>query len=511
MNITNTYSKTVSLTLSKEVQGRSFEKLLSAAASKTNAFSFTIYLKDAADQPITGKQYVTTRVASDASAINSGINNIQTESGKYYVTFDTEGKASIKLRHGQAITFSDLPAGYSYEIRETKDRYYTTDIYVNGTNLNAEPTAIEEGSSVTYLIASGDSVKSDTNVAYINKVNSLTISKTVSGEGADTNETFSFTITLKDKNGDPIYDSFAYYDTRTGKNATISFNTSGQAGLTLRDQEAITIFGLPNGYQYEIQEAEVTESAYYDDATFYQASYQTWKSGVAVETAPVTGRLASGNGDNVDIEVKYDNERLPQTFYLTLQKTVTGDFGEVDKAFQFDITLKKADGTAVSSSFAAEISDGVDVSDASSVKSGTDGATITFADGHATVFLKHGQSIKIKDIPEDYTYQISEESAQHYTTTISVKYEKNVQSQTSSKARVAALHPTGTSIDGTDTGERTVDKNETVTYINARMDIVPTGFHTNFAPLAIFGMLTALLAGIAVIIRVMCRKYRKLH
>jgi hypothetical protein len=74
-----------------------------------------------------------------------------------------------------------------------------------------------------------------------------------------------------------------------------------------------------------------------------------------------------------------------------------------------------------------------------------------------------------------------------------------------------ALYPTGTSIDGPDTDVQTVDKNQTVTYINDRMDIVPTGFHTNFAPIAIFGMLVALLAGIAVIIRVMGRKYRKLH
>jgi hypothetical protein len=280
--------------------------------------------------------------------------------------------------------------------------------------------------------------------------------------------------------------------------------------LTLRDQEAITIFGLPNDYQYLIQEAEVTESEYYDDSIFYQASYQTWKSGAAVEADPVTDSRASGSGDVADIEVKYNNERLSQTFYLTLQKTVTGEFGELNKAFQFDITLKKADGTAASGSFAAEISDGVDVSDASSVRSGTDGATITFTDGHATVFLKHGQWIKIKDIPEGYKYPISEASAQHYTTSIWVNYDKNIQS-TSSKARVMAMHPTGTSFDGRDTDELPVDKNQTVTYTNDRIEIVPTGIHTNFAPLAVCCMLIVLLAGIAVVIRAMRRNYRKLR
>jgi hypothetical protein len=61
------------------------------------------------------------------------------------------------------------------------------------------------------------------------------------------------------------------------------------------------------------------------------------------------------------------------------------------------------------------------------------------------------------------------------------------------------------------TGERTMNQSETVTYTNVREDIVPTGIHSNFAPLAVCCMLLVLLAGIAVVFRGMFRKYRKLR
>jgi fibronectin-binding protein 1 len=178
-----------------------------------------------------------------------------------------------------------------------------------------------------------------------------------------------------------------------------------------------------------------------------------------------------------------------QTCNLSLSKMVSGQFASKSKDFSFEITLKDKDGSAVAGSYAVE----------SSAISGVTAPTIsslTFTEGKATVSLKHGQSIKIKEIPEGYTYEVREvlEDNSPYTSQISVKYGS-----------------TTDTVDRSNTGEYTIVADQTVAYTNVREDVVPTGIHTNFAPLAVCCMLIVLLAGIAVVIRAMRRNYRKLR
>ncbi|MBO5516541.1 MAG: VWA domain-containing protein, partial [Firmicutes bacterium] len=78
---------------------------------------------------------------------------------------------------------------------------------------------------------------------------------------------------------------------------------------------------------------------------------------------------------------------------LKITKTVEdGGPGYANKVFTFEITLKDAEGNNVDGTYEAD---------------GT-ATTVSFADGKATVTLKHNQSITIKSIPTGYSYKVVE-------------------------------------------------------------------------------------------------------
>jgi fibronectin-binding protein 1 len=160
----------------------------------------------------------------------------------------------------------------------------------------------------------------------------------------------------------------------------------------------------------------------------------------------------------------------------------------LNKAFTFEISLKDEKGDAVSGSFDVTTSSIEDVE-----LPVIENSKLTFTDGNASVSLKHGQSIKILAIPEGYTYEIQEvlssSDAKAYITSYKANYENNV---STNKRRSGPQNLTTYS---TDTGERNVERNETIVFTNDMQTIVPTGISTNVAQHAMFLMLMALLAG----------------
>ncbi|MCH5320462.1 MAG: hypothetical protein J1E36_01785 [Eubacterium sp.] len=91
---------------------------------------------------------------------------------------------------------------------------------------------------------------------------------------------------------------------------------------------------------------------------------------------------------------------------LTVSKTVTGSLGDKTKQFEFIITLTDGNGNPVRGTYTLE-KDGVE-------------SNITFnRNGIATVWLSHGQSITIKDLPSGVHYVI-EENDEVYTTRIKI-------------------------------------------------------------------------------------------
>jgi fibronectin-binding protein 1 len=359
----------------------------------------------------------------------------------------------------------------------------------------------------TTRTVSKDSVNDNTTIQYINHRNSLTLSKTVEGDNANTNQTFTFKLTLKDSSGVALANksysivSSAIDGVTAPTDKYTSLDSNGEAYLYLKHGQSVTIYDLPAGYQYTIEETglDADESSYYDQLLFYEAKTLTVVDGTAGEY--VSGSSVSGttSATDADVQVQYVNTRSSLTFNIGLSKTVTGQFGDLNKAFTFNISLKDEKGDAVSGSFDVTTSSIEDVE-----LPVIENNKLTFTEGQASVSLKHGQSIKILAIPEGYTYKIQEvmtsSDAAAYITSYKVNYENNV---STNKRRSGSLNLTTYS---TDTGERNVERNETIVFTNDMQTIVPTGISTNVAQHAMFLMLMALLAGFVLTFRATRRR-----
>ena len=98
------------------------------------------------------------------------------------------------------------------------------------------------------------------------------------------------------------------------------------------------------------------------------------------------------------------NSRRPS---LSIEKEVTGDYGDRTKLFVFQITLENQAGGPVSGSYPVSIA-------------GSDRQVppeIKFEDGKAELQLKHGETAVISDLPAGSTYCITEESGNEYELT----------------------------------------------------------------------------------------------
>lgn len=197
----------------------------------------------------------------------------------------------------------------------------------------------------------------------------LEISKIVTGNSDDQQETFSFTMKLSQ----PI----------TGLYGDLFFN-DGISNFTLTGGETKIVEHLPSGATYSITEASSEN---------YRVAYSN-----------AEGTVSSNNSARVVIE----NTKLNP---LSIRKTVQGEMGDKTKPFHFDITLETADGVPFNGTFTYFVySADTDMPTAES---------LAFTDGKATVTLTHDQEALIKGIPYRYKYTVTEQEANQdgYSTT----------------------------------------------------------------------------------------------
>lgn len=309
------------------------------------------------DDPLVVKNYADTDPVGTLT-ISKTVNGNEGDSTKEFnfrITFDPgagsfdyigngvdDGTVSnnsiVKLSHGQSITILGLPVGTEYNVEELEadeDGYVTN-------------TAGENG-----IIAAGvDRKASFTNTK--NKPGSLTISKTVIGNGVKNDGKFDFAVALSDQ-----INTYSY----TGQGGAADGTITGDAIISLAAGESITISDLPENTTYT-----VSESDYSDDG------YTTVKSGDTGTIKTTETSVAS-----------FTNAR--EVGKLTIEKIVNGNGGDKNKKFEFTVTF---DGTNKSFDYIGKgISDG----------------TITSGD---TIELADGQSITIYDIPEGIKYTVTE-------------------------------------------------------------------------------------------------------
>ncbi len=239
---------------------------------------------------------------------------------------------TISLAHGESITITDLPAGATYTVTEAD---YSSDHY-----------------ETSYLGATGTIIKDETVEAQFNNLStrgSLTISKEVSGEGADPEKLWDFTIEFTGAAG-----SYPYSGSYTG---TIA---SGDT-ISLAHGESITISGLPAGTTYTVTEADYSADEYWSESEGAQGVIET----------------------DLTREAVFVNTKM--TGELSISKEVDGEGADPDKLWDFTITF---DGANESYPY-----------------SGSYTGTIQSGD---TISLAHGESVTITGLPAGATYTVTE-------------------------------------------------------------------------------------------------------
>ena len=189
---------------------------------------------------------------------------------------DLASGGTLKLKSGQTAVFAGIPDGVQYTVTETPTEQYTSQsVHHQGT------------------ITEGGVVAEFTNT-YTKYTGSLTVSKTVTGDGADTEKEFSFTLTVD------------------GSDRTFA----------LKDGESVSFDNLRPGAAYTVTEDDYTGDGYVADPQSY-----------------------AGNIIDGDIPLSFENvldDGAGAPGSLEISKTVTGD-GDLTKPFNFTVTFSGAD------------------------------------------------------------------------------------------------------------------------------------------------------------------------
>lgn len=194
------------------------------------------------------------------------------------------------------------------------------------------------------------------------EVGNLAITKEVIGENDQTKE-FRFRVSV-------------CANTVNGLYGDVSF-TNGVGEFTLHPSETVNITNLPANIVYHVEELD---SEGYD----------------------VTSEQASGMvRKNDTITIPFVNTLRPD---LTIHKQVTGEMGDLTKAFRFEIHSKDKEGNPLVGTYTGSHID---------ASRQTTPQTVTFTNGIAEVQLKHGESFTIKDLPYGVKYTVVENAEDH--------------------------------------------------------------------------------------------------
>lgn len=219
---------------------------------------------------------------------------------------------------------------------------------------------------------------------------SATVPVTYSQEGQGTrpSETLTYTSTNLSVEGSSKY-SGTNFPNLTITGATVSNDTANaNVTITLPTYETVGVYKYELTPSYTVSnDAGVT----YDTQKLYVVvTVEQGKTGlertVAVHRGTETGAKTG------DVALKYS------TGQLTVTKNVTGNLGDTQKKFNFQVTLNGPDGKAINGTYHYTL------------PGETEQKTISFTNGTATVSgaLANNDSIVITDLPDGVTYKVSE-------------------------------------------------------------------------------------------------------
>lgn len=279
----------------------------------------------------------------------------------------TDGKATVNLSNGQAITIIGLLAGTEYTISEAEanQNFYTTTVKHKGVDLvdaDNKPTIVVSDTVIGTDVTANGLMSHYTNHKDVGK---LTITKTVIGNSGNTTVEFPFNIAFTNDAGsvDGTYPA-------TGKYSSVTITNGAVSNIMLKHGESLVINGLPVGTNYTVTETDTKD----------HILTKTGDTG-AITTTGATAAFTNSRNSGV----------------ITIRKTILGNAASTSDVFKFNVTLSYK-GQPVSGTFEAE---GVNT-------------TVEFINGMASIGLKDGEYITIKDILVDSVYSIEEVDALDY-------------------------------------------------------------------------------------------------
>lgn len=301
-------------------------------STPADVFDFTIHLKNDKEEPLSGTfEYRGTGVASGEITIENGT-------------------ATVQLGDGQGIQILSLPMGTKYTVTEAAAKGYFC----------AEP---EQSGTIK--------VGETAQAAFLNaKAGKLVISKEVKGGQNPNADSFTFTLDLKDAEGNALSGSYPCTD-ELGKPMAIRPTISSGGTVTLKHKESITI-ALPAGTQYTVK--ETANPSYYGTVT------------------GDTGKIKSEEMQTA----KFVNTKVGT---LTLSKELAGNNINLADKFNFLVDLKNADGTPLLGSFSY---------------TGQNGARNGTLQSGESIPLGDKQSVTIGGLPDGIRFVVSETDAKGY-------------------------------------------------------------------------------------------------
>ena len=459
-DLTNLFSGTVTvrvenqrvgnLTISKSVEAAQGQQLPDVSLDYT--FQFT---SREGNDPISGT-FETTLVKADKTETEAKINIV-------------DGAANINLKAGESLTIWGLPCGSAYTVTEV----LLPGFDVSHTTSGQMENSVTASGSIPHHTVEGASLE----VAYKNVYDgqlhvSLQGVKTLLGRSLAKSDNFTFTLAPY---GDATKNAVASGAVILPQNLKATLTTSGaETGTFAFDN--ITVNG--EGTETKTYQFSISEDIPEDATEGNVAGGIVYDPHEAIATVTVTL-----NKDNhYEATVTYSNSGAPSqtdaananaaaftnvgAYDLTIEKRVTGEMGDRDKPFTFQISVPSMANKTVS--YTGGIVAGI-----TGVVAPNDSTLNLDAEGKATFTLSHGQTITIHGLPVGTTYTITELDAQAdgYTVTAS--------SETSKMTRDASCNGT-------------LNQETTVTFTNQKATAVPTGLRLDALP-----WLLALLCGLA--------------
>ena len=306
----------------------------------------------------------------------------------------------------------------------------------------------------------------------------LTITKAVSGlpDGTDVSgQVFSFTVTGKYANDDPV----------EGKYGGYTFDREGKTTVTVQGTGSITLTHLPAG-TYTVTEDTSNMSGIVDGFRFDSAKYTVG--------GEETDHVAVSAGSNSAITVTNVYTRNTQT--LTVTKTVAGPMGDTSEGNTFSFVLKLKEGTET---FSDEI--------------GFGSGTLKYnAEKEGYLFTLHHNETATFTIPYGLTATVEETDPKGYTPYWRVDYnadeQDQVQAQVSSGDSKPSEEQNGYK-QGKTTDEITMYNNYVVDFRNFRDVVAPTGLESNHTTPYVLMITAAGMAGLALIGGIVARRIRR--